>query len=131
MKNIVYKIAVFLIVLCLASAFTVQKEWTRLGTRPVNYGLDRDVIPVTFRDGFFTAIKIEVNRGALNMHKCVVHFENGGQQEVELRHNFAQGSESRVIDLAGNKRLIEKIEFWYDTKNLARKKAVVVVWGRR
>lgn len=110
---------------------SANDPWVQLGMRKVNYGLDHDVIPVTYREGYFEAIKIVVRGGALNMHKCTVYFENGGQQEVELRHNFTKGSDSRVVDLKGNKRLIEKIELWYDTKNVADRKAVVVVWGRK
>lgn len=117
------------------SSFTFTSSandpWVQLGMRKVNYGLDHDVIPVTYREGYFEAIKIVVRGGALNMHKCTVYFENGGQQEVELRHNFIKGSDSRVVDLKGNKRLIEKIELWYDTKNIADRKAVVVIWGRK
>ncbi|NJM24993.1 MAG: hypothetical protein HC859_05290 [Bacteroidia bacterium] len=120
-----------MLTMAIGTSSMAQAKWERLGTRVVNYGLDRDIIPVTYRDGAFTAIQIEVKGGAVNMHKCVIHFENGGKQEVELRHNFRRGSDSRVIDLVGNKRFIEKIEFWYDTKNLARRRAVVTVFGRK
>ena len=54
------------------------------------------------------------------MHKLVVHYGNGETENIEPRNNFSAGSESRVIDLPGNKRDIQKIVFWYDTKNLAR-----------
>ena len=54
------------------------------------------------------------------MHKLVVHYGNGETENIEPRNNFSAGSESRVIDLPGNKRVIQKIVFWYDTKNLAR-----------
>jgi hypothetical protein len=113
------------------TGFTSQDPWVHLGTRKVNFGVDKDVINVTYRDGAFSAVKILVNDGALNMHKCTIFFENGGKQEVELRHNFAKNSDSRVIDLKGNKRFIERIEFWYDTKNAANRKAEVQVWGRK
>lgn len=107
-----------------------QGTWEHLGSRKVNRRVDHDVIMVTWREGFFDAIKIVVTGAPLNMHKCVVHFENGGQQEIELRHNFAQGSDSRVVDLKGNNRMIERIAFWYDTKGLFRGKATVSVFGR-
>lgn len=113
------------------TSFTSQDPWVHLGTRKVNFGVDKDVISVTYRDGAFTAVKILVNDGALNMHKCTIFFENGGKQEVELRHNFAKNSNSRVIDLKGNKRFIDRIEFWYDTKNAANRKAEVQVWARK
>lgn len=118
----------------LATPYYIQAQaenWESLGVRKVNFGLDRDVIPVTYRDGAFTAIKIVVRNGALNMHRCVIHFENGGRQEVELRHQFGPRSASRTIDLAGNRRLIERIEFWYDSKNVRVRRATVQVFGRR
>lgn len=129
------KLLLFLTSLFLFTAVTdlsAQKRvrWELLGSRKVDYRLDRDVIPVTWREGAFDAIRIVVKDGALNMHRCVIHFENGDKEEVALRHQFRRGSASRLIDLPGNKRLIEKIEFWYDTKNFSGEKATVLVYGR-
>ncbi len=125
---------VFLFVILLSGlyrpSFYAQGRWEHLGSRTVDWGIDRDVIPVTWREGAFNAIRIEVRGGALNMHKCIIHFENGSVEEIPLRHTFTRRSASRLIDLPGNKRMIEKIIFWYDTKNFARSKAVVTVWGR-
>ena len=59
-----------------------------------------------------------------------IHFDNGTIQNVELRNRFAQGSESRVIDMEGGLRHLTKIEFWYETKGFARGRARVAVWGR-
>ena len=115
----------------MSGALMAQNDgWTLLGTRKVDFGLDRDVIPVTWRDGAFTSLKITV-RGGLNMHKCVVHFENGGTQEIPLRENFRGRSATRTIDLNGNKRLIEKVVFWYDTKGLRAREATIHLWGKR
>jgi len=111
--------------------YNALQEWITLGSRKVNFGLDKDVIEVTYHEGTFTAIKLEVTDGALNMHRCVIHFENGTQQEVELRYTFAKGSESRVIDLNGNRRFIKKIVFWYDSKDLQLKRATLTVFGRK
>ena len=104
--------------------------WELLGAKKVDYGLDRDEITVTAREGVFTALQVKVKRSPVNMQKLVVHYGNGETEDIELRNNFRAGSESRVIDLPGNKRVIQKIVFWYDTKNLARGKALVEVWGR-
>jgi hypothetical protein len=108
---------------------TAQK-WERLGSRKVNYGLDKDVIPVGVHEGAFTKLRIVVKGGAVNMHKMKIEYMNGEKQEVALRHNFSSKSASRIIDLKGNKRIIKKITFFYDTKNLARKRATVHVFGR-
>jgi len=107
------------------------QDWELLGSQKVNFGLDHDEIPVTSKEGKFSAIQIKVLDGGINMHSCIVYFGNGEKQEVELRYNFAPGSESRVVDLSGNKRFINRIAFWYDTKNLSFKRATVEVYGRR
>lgn len=117
-------------VLFISTSFAQPGTWDRLGSRAVNYTLDRDVIPVGARDGGFRKLKVVVTGGALNMHKLVVHYMNGEKDEITLRHNFTRRSNSRVIDLSGGKRLIKKIVMVYDTKNLARRRAKVHIYGR-
>jgi len=128
-----------LLMLCAMTLFTLsfttennafKGPWELLGMRKVNYSLDRDEIIVTRAEGIFTALKVKVKKAPINMQKLVVTFGNGEVEELELRNNFAAGSESRVIDLPGNKRVIKKIVFWYDTKNIANRKGIVEVWGR-
>jgi hypothetical protein len=128
--NVVLVFLLSLTIFTSQSAIAQQGTWERLGTRKVNHRVDHDEILVTWTDGVFDAIKIVVTGAPLNMHRCVVHFGNGTQQEIELRHNFAQGSDSRVVDLAGNNRIINRISFWYDTKGLLRGRATVTVFGR-
>lgn len=105
-------------------------RWEKLGERKVNYGLDRDEIIVTASEGRFTALKFKVEKGGINLHKVVVHFGNGSTEELELRNEIPGGGESRVLDLPGNKRIIQKVVFWYDTKNFANQKAHLELWGR-
>ena len=114
------------------SSFSQQKvKWDRLGSRAVDYRADFDLIQVGARDGGFTKLKVAVTGGALNMRRMVVTYMNGTKEEIELRHTFKKGTTSRVIDIRGGKRLIKNIKFFYDTKNLAQKKAKVHVYGRR
>jgi hypothetical protein len=81
------------------SSFTINHailgSWVQLGMLKVDYSLDHDVLPVTYRQGYFEAVKIVVRGGPLHMHKCMIYFENGGQQDVELRRNFGKGTEPR------------------------------------
>ncbi|MEZ5057007.1 MAG: DUF2541 family protein [Saprospiraceae bacterium] len=105
-------------------------RWERLGTKKVNFGLDRDEIVVSAREGLFTAMKLKVKRAGINMHKCVVHFANGESQEIIIRNNLRQGGETRVIDINGGARVIRKVVFWYDTKNIRARKGVIELWGR-
>ena len=129
LKNIT-KIALGLTLLMILTSMAPADRWNRLGSRTVNYGLDRDVIQVGARKGTYTKLKVAVTGGAINMHKVIVHYKNGSKQDIPLRHNFNRRSTTRLIDLAGNKRYIDKIVFYYDTKNLARSRAKVHVYGR-
>ena len=130
------KIKLFIVTLLALAAMSFTSlsgnagPWELLGSRKVNYAADHDEIVVTRAEGLFTALQIKVKRGPVNMHRIVVHYGNGEKEEIELRNNFQAGSESRVIDLPGNKRVIRKVDFLYDTKNLAQRKAVVELWGR-
>lgn len=105
-------------------------RWEHLGTRKVNYGLDRDEILVTVSEGRFDAIKLLVKHSPVNMHRVVIHFGNGMEQEVEVRNQIPAGGETRVIDIRGENRVIRKVVFWYDTKGLNDRRAVVELWGR-
>lgn len=110
---------------------TLQPGWENLGSRNVNYGLDRDEIPVTRRDGKFSKIRLEVDRGSINMHECIVVFGDGTRQNVTLKKSFHKGSSTRIIDLKGGRRVIRKVIFTYDTKNYAGKKARIKLLGLR
>ncbi len=138
MKTSFVKAASFSFFLMAIFALTTSFEWTnpasrweKLGERRVNRGLDHDVIMVTASEGNFKAIKLVVRHSGINLHRCVVHFANGGDQEVEIRQNIPSGGESRVIDLNGRDRYINHVSFWYDTKGgVLNDKAVVELWGR-
>lgn len=104
-------------------------KWVFLGSKTVDFGLDRDVIQVGYRDGSFKKIKIVVRGGGLNMHRCIVHFENGSKEEIDLRHNFSKNSATKIIDLPGNRRFIDRIDFVYDSKNIQARKSKVLVFG--
>lgn len=107
-----------------------SRPWELLGVKKVDYALDRDEVLVTAREGTFTGLKIRVKRSPINLHKIVVHYGNGQVDEIEVRTNIRAGGETRVLDLPGNRRVIQKVVFWYDTKNLARGKGLVELWGR-
>lgn len=108
-----------------------QARWERLGMRKVNFLVDRDEIFVTAADGIFSALQIRVQGAPIDLMKVEVHYRNGDVQNLAVRENIPAGGQTRVIDLAGNKRIITKVVFWYDTKNRARQRATVVLWGRR
>lgn len=110
-------------------ASSPMSKWVFLGSKTVGFGLDRDVVQVGYRDGSFKKIKIVVRGGGLNMYRCIVHFENGSKEEIDLRHNFSKNSATRIIDLPGNRRFIDRIVFVCDSKNNQTRKSKVLVFG--
>lgn len=137
MKNGILFIAIMLLgTLASASAHTLdissfdKSNWKKLGSKKVNFRLDRDVIKVGLKDGRFTKLKVQVTGGHLNMRKMIVEYANGQKETVSVRHNFSPRSGTRVIDLDGGKRVIKDITFWYDSKNRPGGKATVHVFGR-
>ncbi len=117
----------------LASSYTVvdyHGKWQKLGSKKVSFKLDRDVIPVGIKDGRFNKLKLGVTGGSLNLHKMKVVYRNGEVENIAVKQNFAKRSDSRVIDLKGQNRIIKEIIFWYDTKNVSRNKATIHVFGR-
>ena len=105
-------------------------EWRFLGDKKVGFGVDHDVIHFgNWRDDV-RQIKIKVTDCPLKMYSMKINFDNGTTQDVALRSQFVQGSESRVIDLVGGLRHLSSIEFTYETRGFMRGRSRVAVWGR-
>lgn len=107
------------------------KGWTALGTRVVDYTLDHDVVSLNNSKEAFTALKIVVKNGSLNMHKATVHFANGDKQDISFPEVVTPENDGKNIDLKGNDRVIEKVTFWYDTRQKSNEKATVEVFGKK
>ncbi len=118
------------LVLPLASVPVRADDWELLGTRQVSYRADHDVIAVTAREGWFRAIKIEVDDGNLEMWNIRVVFGNGESFSPETRLVFREDSPSRTIDLPGGRRFINRVEFHYRSRG-NRGRAEVKLYGVR
>lgn len=105
-------------------------DWFFLEDKNVGFGVDHDVIHFGNWKDDVRQIKLKITDGPLKMYSMKIHFDNGEVQDVSMRMRFAQGSESRVIDMNGGLRHLTKIEFTYETKGFARGRARVAVWGR-
>jgi hypothetical protein len=106
-----------------------EGRWEMLGTSHVDGKNDHDRIVVNNR-GSFRALQLGVKGGAIEFHRVVVHFENGGDSDLEIRDRIQDRGKTRVIDLPGDRRRIRSIEFWY-SKERWRSRPYVNVWGLR
>lgn len=123
-------LSLFVIATAFTSVNKTKGDWFFLEDKKVGFGVDHDVIHFGNWKDDVRQIKLKVTDGPLKMYNMKIYFDNGGVQDVELRNRFAQGSESRVIDLDGGLRHLSKIEFWYETKGFLRGKSRVAVWGK-
>ena len=70
------------------------------------------------------SLRVRSGQGrAVQFHDVKIHFANVGVQDVQLRKVVQAGQRTRVIDLKGDDRTIEKIVMVYDAKPLAATKA--------
>lgn len=113
-----------------ASLNTVVADWTLLGTRTVDYSLDRDVVTLVEGKDTYTSLKFTVKNGVLNMRKATIHYSNGESQDIEFPDEVSKVNDGQKIDLVGNKRKINKVTFWYDTKMDSKEKSIVELWGK-
>lgn len=91
-----------------------------LGSRNVSDRAERDVIGVGAGKGEFRRLQFRVGARAVNFKRVVVHFVNGGEEELDLRDRIPANGQTRWIDLRGGTRKIEKIELWYDAATVRR-----------
>lgn len=128
MRTTIFYLAAVLFIL---TSFTVQPAWKMIGERAVKFSSDHDVIKVGGND-WYTKLKIKVVDAPLHISNFDVVFENGERFDVAIRQDIRKGGESRIIDLPGGERRIDRIEFRYRTTGrVAGGTANVIVFGRR
>jgi hypothetical protein len=109
-------------------AFDRSSDWDKLGERWVEGRVDRDHVKVRGKRDRYRAVAIVVEHSALEMFDVVFEFGDGTRFSPNLRHVFGPGTQSRVIDLPGGARKIDKVHFRYG--NLpGGGRAQVEVWG--
>lgn len=119
------------VALFLIPSFTLLDDWKIIGERSVKFSSDHDVIKVGGND-WYTKLKIKVVDAPLHISNFDVIFENGERFDVAIRADIRKGGESRVIDLPGQERRIDRIEFRYRTTGRLRGgTANVIVFGKR
>ena len=119
-------------VLLLAAAGTSLAQrgrWEYLGEANVDGAVDHDRIVVTGARGTYRAIQIRVERGAIDFDRVVVHFGDGESDPIAIRHRIPAGGSTRVIDLPGNRRVIQSVEFWYAKANWRSRRPKVRLFG--
>jgi hypothetical protein len=108
-----------------------QRGWVYLGEANVDGAIDHDRIVATRARGEFRAIQIRVERAPVEFDRVVVHFGNGSSDPIAIRSRIPAGGQTRVIDLPGNRRVIQSVEFWYMRASRSPQRPKVRLFGRR
>ncbi len=108
-----------------AAGFAQRGEWELLGDANVDGRVDHDRIEVTRRDGTFRAIQLKVERAPIRFDRVVVHFHNGESMPVQIRSLIPAGGQTRVIDLPGERRIIQNVEFFYERAGGGRGRVIL------
>ena len=127
MKNCILLISFALVFI--TTAFTTQ-GWKFIGNKWAAFNSDRDVLRVGGNDAF-KQLKLRVTDGPLRIDELDIYFENDEKMNVVLKTNFRAGQESRIIDLPGGVRKLDRIEYRYSTIGRSKGRARVAVWGKR
>jgi hypothetical protein len=107
-----------------------QPQMVLLGSGKVNASLDHDTIQAG-QQGTFRAIQLRVNGGAVNFLRIIVQYGNGTRSEIQVRSNIPAGGSSRIIDLPGERRVIQRVDFWYTKANWGPVLPRVTLYGVR
>jgi hypothetical protein len=130
MKRLLLGILAAALSLSVQNLVAAEKRPVLLGEKEVTFLAERDDIIVGPSKGMFSRLVFEVEGNDLEMFKVQVTFGSGKTEEIEVRHEFREGSRSRIIDFPGAKRIIRRITFFYKTIGSLREgRAQVRVFG--
>ncbi len=125
------RIPIVLVIVALSSSLAMAGQWILLGERAVDRLIEKDTIHVGAEKGTFTKIRFRVRRSGVNFHDVKVYFANGEVFDVSLKTFIKAGEQTRIIDLPGKNRKIDKVVFWYDTDGVKKGKGKVKLFGRQ
>lgn len=137
-KNHLSRILCIVLIMLGSSLLAQAKEvgrWEKLGQKSVNLTVDKDVISCSHK-GTFTAIRLHVAKAPVNFLRVVVKYANGTTDNLNFNQLVPAGSNSRYLDLKGNRRVIREVVMYYKSEPRRQgvkhklRKAEVQVWGR-
>lgn len=115
-----FVISSVLFVFAVGASAVAAQGWENLGSKEVKDRSEQDTWHIGGGQGEFRKIKLTVQHRAVRFYKLTVKFENGQTQNIELRNVIPAGGSTRVIDLVGTDRRIDKVDVWYEAQTVRR-----------
>jgi hypothetical protein len=115
LKNLSALVIALLLIAGAGTAAQAQNKngWVFLGERHIDGHVDNDKIDVGKDAGTFRAIQFRVAGGDVHFEKIQVKYLNGQREDIDVRSDIPAGGRTRLIDLPGDRRVIESISMWY------------------
>jgi len=120
---------VMLLLALLSLTSYAAAQWQHLGEAHVDGRADHDKIDVG--GGTFSALQLGVTGGAVGFDRLVVHFRNGGDEDLPVGTVVRSGGRTPRIPLRGGAREIRNVEIWYQKSSHNEGKPRVDLFGRR
>ena len=92
-------------------------RWTLLGERHIDGRADNDKIDIGRDNGTFRAVQFRVEGGTVMFDHIRIRYLNGETDDISVRSEIPAGGKTRIIDLPGNRRVIESVSMWYSKRN--------------
>ena len=122
-------LAMFLLVISCAAVYAEHMEY--LGAAHVDGMNDHDSIKVGRSAGSYRAIQLRVGGGAIDFERVIVRYGNGTSEEIQVRSRIPDGAHTRIIELPGERRIIQSVDLWYSKDNKWEKRPEVSLYGVR
>jgi hypothetical protein len=123
-KSILPLMALFLVAAFHTPAQAQRARMVYLGNAHVDGTVDHDSIKVGRGDGTYRAIQLRISGGAVNFDRVIVRYGNGTMEEIQVRNRIPDGGRTRIIDLPGDRRIIQSVDIWYSKDRWTRRPTV-------
>jgi hypothetical protein len=117
------------VTLAAAPADAQQRSWRTIAYKTVDAGGDTDRINVR-GNARYREVRLCAFNAPIRMRDFDIRFENEQRQDVRVRERIAAGSCTRNIDLAGNRRDIERITLRYERIRRGNARPLVRIQAR-
>ena len=123
-KHKIWMLGWFLAVASCSSLYAQSARMVHLGDVSVDGAVDHDTIKVGRSSGTYRAIQLRVSGGAVRFDRVIVRFGNGTQEELKIADLIPSGGRTRIIDLPGDRRIIQRVDLWYGKANWKKRHKV-------
>lgn len=131
MKKIkVIVMAVLLLSFLACKAKIVPPGWDFLGKKQVNLTIDHDTLQIPPGAKTLKRLLFVVRMNDLELYDVKIGFRNGEVFDAKFRGRFLANRDTQIVDLPGDARHVQRIDFRYRSLLRTARRAEVEVYGK-